>query len=302
MQVSILARVDNKLQQIGGVTEELRHRRVKKKMSMFFKLIKNDKRYAKNITSKGRYIPVLITLTFARNDDWNPREISSLIDKYRKHFTCGGRKAIMPRKDFRYVWVAELQQRGAVHYHICMWLPRFFRLSDIKPDSLGWWNYGYSNAVSVRRSVYAYLSKYMSKGSVSRIREDGRVEWLSYPKGCRIYGAGGLSKIERVKIAYFVLPKWVKAIFSDCSELVRRVKGGYEQGKTFLMSPYVIEEGRDWRDIRYQKAFSVIKDKETEIEWDEKIRTCHDDVRYYTPLSVILPGDSGWCDYLLRVG
>lgn len=296
--ISIFTRTGNKLQQIGGTSDELRYRRMSKKLSMFFDLIKHDSRYAKNNKSKGKYLPVFITLTYKSQKDWKQRDVSDLLAKYRKHFTAGGKKALMPKKDFRYVWVAELQKRGVVHYHVCVWLPRFIKLG--KPDDLGWWTKGHSNVTAVKKSVFAYLKKYLSKGATQGLDEDGNEVWHTFPRGCRLYGGGGLTRLERIKTAYVLLPNWVKAIFIDDSSRVKKVKGGYKQNKTFLMSPYRIIENGDWRDIIYDKKFSIIEDKENEIEWDRKVKEDHRDTWYFSPFKIIKPNDSEWVDVLLK--
>ena len=299
LSISIFTRMGNKLEQLLTTSNQLRYKRMGRKLSAFFNVTKNDTRYAKNNRSKGKYLPIFITLTYENGDSWDSKDISKLIKRYKKHFTSGGKKALMPISDFRYVWVAELQKRGVIHYHIVMWLPRFMKLSGLKPDDLGWWNHGFTNVVAVKKSVFAYLSKYMSKGSVKGFDEDGNEVWHTFPKGARIYGSGGLSALQRVKIAYTLLPRWVQSIFIDDESKIKRVKGGFKQGKTELMSPYLIVEGGDWRDIIYDKKFSVINDKENEIEWDNKISSNHVDTHYFSILKIITSSSSEWNNYLV---
>jgi len=296
MSITIVTRVDNKLEYLVTNSHELRIKRMKRKLSVFFDLIKHDSRYAKNNKSKGKYMPVFITLTYEKQELWDAKQISELIAKYKKHFCSGGKKALMKAEDFRYLWVAELQKRGVIHYHLVLWLPRFMPLKGLKPDVLGWWKTGFSNVVAVKKSVFAYLQKYLSKGVVRG--EDGKFK--TFPKGARIYGSGGLTKLQRIKTAYKLLPRWVTRVFTDDEVRIRRIEGGFKQGRVELVSPYKIEEGKDWRDIVYKKSFSMIEDKQEEIEWDRKIEENHQDVRYHSMLRMITFDDVDWIKYKLR--
>src|SRR5690242_11250938 len=51
-----------------------------------------------------------ITLTYREKDDWQPDHISRYMDKLRRRYK--------PRQLMAYAWVAELQERGAIHYHV----------------------------------------------------------------------------------------------------------------------------------------------------------------------------------------
>ena len=296
MNINIFTRQNNELVNIGGNSVDLRIRRMSRKLSLFFDFCKNDNRYAKSISSKGTYIPVFITLTYRNNSLWDKKDISRIIDKYRKYFTNKG-SDLMPKQDFRYVWVAELQKRGVIHYHLVVWMPRFKKLKSLKPDALGWWDKGYSNAVAVRKSVFAYLMKYLSKGT--SIKDDeGYV--ISFPKGARIYGVGGLNASQRLKTAYEMLPKWVTKVFIDDSVPIRRIKGGFKQGITELLSPYEIYEGGDWRDIVYEKKFSMIDEREYEVEWDELCANRDSRAMYFSLAKLIVPFSPEWNEFLLR--
>jgi hypothetical protein len=97
-----------------------------------------------------------ITLTYREGVEWSPRHITNTLKCYASWAR---------RKGFKLtnVWVAELQQRGAVHYHIVLWLPR--GLTPPMPDKQGWWKHGSSNAKWVRSPI-GYLTKYLSSVKV----------------------------------------------------------------------------------------------------------------------------------------
>ncbi len=64
-----------------------------------------------------------VTLTYRRVHDWQPRHISKCLKAARRWCHLRG----VP---FRYLWIAELQQRGALHYHLAIWLPKRLRVME----------------------------------------------------------------------------------------------------------------------------------------------------------------------------
>ena len=134
-----------------------------------------------------------VTLTYRGVYDWRPRHVSDCLKAVRKW--C--HKRAVP---FRYVWVAELQQRGALHYHLAIWLPKRIQLP--KFDKQGWWPHGMTQRVIARNGV-GYLMKYLSKITTAH----------RFPKGVRIHGSGGLIQQARNICAWLNLPSWCKQKF-----------------------------------------------------------------------------------------
>jgi hypothetical protein len=121
-------------------------------------------------------------LTYRGVYDWQPRHLSDCLKVARRW--CQKQRA-----RFRYVWVAELQQRGAIHYHLAIWLPKF--------DKNGWWPHGMTQRVTAKNPV-GYLMKYLSK--------IGPLQ--AFPKGARIHGYGGLTQDARGICSWLNLPSW----------------------------------------------------------------------------------------------
>ena len=130
------------------------------------------------------------TLTYRPGINWEPRHISQCLKRGRKW--CDRRGV-----PFRYVWVAELQKRGMLHYHLAIWLPKRIQLP--KFDKQGWWPHGMTQRVIAENAV-GYLMKYLSKIS----------EFHEFPKGARIHGYGGLTKQARDICAWLNLPTHCK--------------------------------------------------------------------------------------------
>lgn len=168
--------------------------------------------------SGKRYRPTFLTLTYAAVDGWEPKHISRFL-------ACLNEWARRQRERIPYVWTVELQERGAPHYHLILWVPR--RLMLPKPDKRGWWPHGSSRiggkkrkgggVMEIMRPV-AYIAKYCSKGADSCAA-------LPLPKGIRISGRGGLPRAsEQAREArWWSLPKWLRdAIPLDLRVLARR--------------------------------------------------------------------------------
>ncbi len=153
-----------------------------------------------------RHKPAMLTLTYRKVGEWNPKHISELLQRIRVWVRRRGH-------GLRYVWVAELQQRGALHYHLLLWLPRGLTLP--KPDKQGWWTHG-STRIEWARKPAGYLAKYASK-------LDSKAG-IGFPRGARLHGRGGLDDFGAAVAQWFNLPQWAREI-CDLAGRAVRVKG-----------------------------------------------------------------------------
>lgn len=154
------------------------------------------------LADHGHRPPVawMVTLTYVGVDDWKADHISKASEQYRRH--CARH-----RVPCRYLWVAELQKRGAVHYHLIAWLPKGVRMPhwdrDIATASgrqvKAFWSHGMTNVEQARTGV-GYLMKYLSK------LDDG----AAFPPHLRLYGVGGLTPQARLVRGWYNLPEWAK--------------------------------------------------------------------------------------------
>lgn len=159
-----------------------------------------------NANAGGDFYAAFVTLTYRDGVAWEASHIRDFLHGMRDLYRAW-------RKPMRYVWTAELTKRGRVHYHVMIWIPRGRTLP--KPDRAGRWPYG-SSQIALARSPVGYLIKYASKGTDGAHR---------FPKGCRIYGCGGLSLEDRRKKAWRLLPLYVRVAF-NLGDRVRRARGG----------------------------------------------------------------------------
>lgn len=168
------------------------------------------------VADRGHRPPVcwFVTLTYVGVHDWKADHISKALQVYRNW--CQAKRVAC-----RYTWVAELQGRGAVHYHLLIWLPVGVRMPHWdKPTRKthgrtrpAFWPHGMTNT-DVAKAGVGYLMKYLSKlGELTR-----------FPKGLRLYGIGGLTHQARSVRSWLNLPEWVKASYGVGD--VKRVASG----------------------------------------------------------------------------
>ena len=154
------------------------------------------------IAAHGHRPPVcwFVTLTYKGVSDWRADHMSDAVQGFRNW--CRSKNVAC-----RYTWVGELQSRGAVHYHLLVWLPvgvtmphwdRPTRLSKNR-DRAPFWPHGMTNT-QIAKSGVGYLMKYLSKLG----------ELTKFPKGIRLYGIGGLDTQARAVRSWFNLPEWAK--------------------------------------------------------------------------------------------
>lgn len=198
---------------------------------------------------KGRWL--MATLTYAGVDDWRPDHISEFIHRADSWARRRGFKLV-------YCWVAELQQRGAVHYHVLIKLPKGFTFP--KPDKQGWWPHGLTERDWVRKSGRGYMAKYASK--------DAQRMGL-FHKGLRLCGCGGLPEDARAWFRWLLCPTYARHEFEP-KDFPRRVRGGVQAADgRFVPSPFsctpvpefggiIIHcHGPDWWRKRAKNPFPV---------------------------------------------
>ena len=181
-----------------------------------------------------------VTLTYRGVADWRADHVSRAVQRFRDWCRAVGVPC-------RYTWVAELQVRGAVHYHLLAWLPVGVQMPfwDKRASArrAAFWPHGMSNT-EVAKSGVCYLMKYLSKlGDQTR-----------FPKGLRLYGVGGLSRDGRSVRAWFNLPQWAKGAFG-VGDLVRKACGLVVRATGEVLPPV-------WRVHRLPGALSLQKLRE----------------------------------------
>ncbi len=168
-----------------------RCQRLRRTITEAAKLHEREARWALERLGRSAYRKTFITLTYRPGETWEPRHVSRFVRLMRQWFK---------RREYpcRFVWVGELQKRGALHYHVLVWVPRRLRLP--RPDACGWWPHGMSNIETARNPV-GYMVKYATKTRPEDIRR--------LPKGVRLHGNGGHDPATRVHLRERLWPQWV---------------------------------------------------------------------------------------------
>jgi hypothetical protein len=168
------------------------------------------RRMKRRIKAWGKASPsgidyIVAHLTYRPGVSWRPLHITEFITVVKKHL----RKRLLG-----YAWVAEMQRRGAVHYHVVLAVQRGEKIP--KPDLAGWWPYG-STTVEKKRRPLGYLMDYWRKIRQKR----------GYPKGIRIFAVvwfeWAANGDSRFLTALWSLPSWVLSRVDQFVAIVERV-------------------------------------------------------------------------------
>jgi len=112
-----------------------------------------------NERKHGDFLPVFVTLTFAKNEQ-NRRIASRELRYYHM------RLAYEVGVKLRYIAIPEFQERGAIHYHVV-----YFNLPFIHgPRLQEVWRNGGTNIKSLHdvKKIAGYISKYVTKDSIDQ--------------------------------------------------------------------------------------------------------------------------------------
>lgn len=166
---------------------------------------------------KGKQNHCLVTLTYrGDNRNWRPEHVSTYLACVKRWYARQ-----TGSKGLRYAWVAELQQRGVIHYHIVFWLKK--GLTMPKADKQGWWPHGMTNTKRATAPI-AYLMKYVSKIDSKNVG--------SFPHGARIFGLGGLDKTGRDCKRWVLWPAYLQGNAAAGDNFKPAAGGGYTNADT----------------------------------------------------------------------
>jgi len=172
----------------------------------------------------ANYRVVMITLTYANIEDWRAGHIRAFMYVARRQ---------LKSKLIAYAWVAELQKRGAVHYHVLLVCKRGANIPQ--PDKAGWWVMG-STRIETAKSMF-YIVTYTGK----EYQKVGK-----FPKGLRLFAVWASEKVLN-GIARFIfkltaIPAWLRAKILDTGNLGGKIKrvygGGWRYDEKFYKSPW----------------------------------------------------------------
>lgn len=198
--------------------------------------------------SRQEYQFVMITLTYAPQHQWQPNHIREFMLDLRK---------VLGDNLLGYAWVAELQKRGAIHYHLMLFVPKMLCLgTDIPyPDDAGLWKWGMTR-VEVARTPF-YLITYLGK--------EYQKDFSRYPKGIRVFAVYVKDDVLKKSLRYESLRAFQKAFvdafgwseLASMTELRKRLSDedgyiGWEVWKFSKDREEAAEQGHGWAEMGYE--------------------------------------------------
>jgi hypothetical protein len=148
--------------------------------------------WARGIDTLGEKLPFemkMIRLSYAPPNTWHKNHMSEYMFKLKRKID-----------EYGYAWVAELQERGEVHYHLLCCVP--FGIEIPWPDRSGMWPWGSSRIENARQVFYiaTYTGKEYQKLGV-------------FPKGLRMYSVwikeGVLDEYDHWIFKLSAYPLWL---------------------------------------------------------------------------------------------
>jgi hypothetical protein len=182
---------------------------------------------------------IMVTLTYAPKFEWEPNHIRAFMLSMRK---------LLGDNILAYAWVAELQKRGAIHYHIMFLVPMELEIGEDfpYPDEAGLWPYGFTR-VDIARSPF-YLVTYLKK--------EYQKDFSKFPKGIRVFAVYIRKSEAKIDLRFQSLRPYQQVFVKEFgwSELNSLIK---------LRKDILNEENLSWR------VWSFEKDKKSAIEQAE---------------------------------
>lgn len=198
--------------------------------------------------SDKRFRPKFITLTFQDvNESWRAEKaIQKFLNAMR---TWAKRQGV---ELLAYFWTGEVQERGALHYHILVLGLPFIRKEQIA----AWWKFGFVDvrAVDDTGRAFKYLAKYLWKWGKSAGEPDTLPDWwfLFTPFHKRRYGFSkwfAFPPAER-------LPSWLKKGFQETGLLEHLQKASRAEGGGWLV---LFERPYGKVELWFESPFQVLE-------------------------------------------
>lgn len=216
---------------------------------------------------------VFVRTSYRPGVDWMPEHISDCLR--RLAVICGP-------KLLAYAWVAELQARGAVHYHICLvlaagtYVPMFDQVDEKLGMKIPLWPHGSSHMDFDRHPSHRYLMKYGEKSEQKRDE---------FPKGLRLHATvirtSGRELIPPRSFLFWKLSAAVAVVQHTILSIINDFPASPEW---FLGWRWHVLPGGDWAIYRKDRLWQVVhsewwcedypprKPKEKKVPWQNLSR------------------------------
>ncbi len=206
------------------------------------------------LTSKKNNTLLMVTLTYENKEDFRFLHVRDFMRKMRRRYND---------RLLGYAWVAELQRRGAVHYHVLLLIRGMAK--SFHADDLGLWKHGFTNCVRARSPFY--IVKYAGK--------EKQKDFRFFPKGIRVFAVWISDQDAKTELRFRSLKNWEKgAVLADGWESLRFWRKhaiGLSEWVFWAHYDDILEaetEIRGWERLGYdQENFSVGSDQLRQKSW-----------------------------------
>lgn len=153
---------------------------------------------------KGRAGPriVMLTLTYQEADAWEPNHIRNFMLSLRQE---------LKKNLWAYTWVLEMQERGAPHYHVLLYVAPNTNVPA--PDEAGLWTHGATRRETAKRGP-KYILTYVGK----EYQKEG------LPHGARMFavhiGKKTATEDELFGFRLSAAPPWLQKFIEEARALV----------------------------------------------------------------------------------
>lgn len=140
---------------------------------------------------------VMLGLTYRPGETWHKLDIS--------HFMLSIRK-LLGKKLLAYAWVSELQERGEVHYHVIVVVPKKCYVPF--PDKSGLWKHGATHYSDAKSPFYivSYTKKKLQKN------------YSEFPAYCHAFAVWISDSVMSKQLRVLRMPAWKREILSKYGE------------------------------------------------------------------------------------
>lgn len=134
---------------------------------------------------------VMLTLTYKPGQSWQPNDIRDFMSSLKR---------LLGARLYGYAWVAELQARGAMHYHVICYVRRGTLIP--RPDTSGMWSHGLTK-IETAKSPY-YVLKYTGK--------EAQKDYSKFPPGARSFAVYLCDRLLKDQLRYMSLKPWEQIV------------------------------------------------------------------------------------------
>jgi hypothetical protein len=199
------------------------------------------------------YRMVMLDLTYRRIGDWLPNDIDRFVKRLKQRL---GENLMC------YAWVAELQDRGAIHYHMIVIVKRGTNIPKL--DKSGLWPHGCTRRATAETPYYM----------VTYVGKEYQKNFSEFQKGARCFGVGFFEAELRNRYRFECMKQWEKDYLTYQGDIYDlQIARGLRKQCTDWQICYVTDDYRMVQNVYDGYA------KNEMISEENKWRSCQDGIQ-----------------------